>query len=76
MAGKAGGYGCLTYEGTTYILRKPPVFKACDKEGVFTFYGFEPMYLCDPEKNTECKKTSCQKECKHTTNPKYKKEVK
>ena len=23
------------------------------------------MYLCDPEKNRECKKTMCQTECFH-----------
>lgn len=34
------------------------------------------LYLCDPEKNTDCKKTMCHKEncdnpCRHTTNKKY-----
>lgn len=24
------------------------------------------VYLCDPEKNEECKKTCCQKECFYT----------
>lgn len=29
------------------------------------------VYICDPEKNTECKKTNCQKTCFSTLNPKY-----
>ena len=34
------------------------------------------VYLCDPKKNTECKKTMCYKincdnPCRHTTNKKY-----
>ena len=28
-------------------------------------YGSPIMYLCDPEKNKDCKKTMCQKECFH-----------
>lgn len=31
-------------------------------------------YLCDPEKNTECKKTSCQTLCFEATDPRYRKE--
>ena len=30
------------------------------------------VYLCNHKKNNECKKTSCQKICFCTTNPKYK----
>lgn len=30
------------------------------------------VYLCNHKKNDECKKTSCQKICFCTTNPKYK----
>lgn len=29
------------------------------------------FYLCDPKKNTECKKTHCQDLCKHTTKKEY-----
>ena len=29
------------------------------------------LYLCDPEKNTECEKTHCQYLCKHTTKKEY-----
>lgn len=29
------------------------------------------LYLCDPDKNTTCKKTLCQKECKMTDDIKY-----
>ncbi len=29
------------------------------------------IYLCDPAKNTECRKTSCQTLCFHTTHMKY-----
>lgn len=32
-------------------------------------------YICDPEKNTECKKTCCQTMCFETTDPRYRKEV-
>ena len=30
-------------------------------------------YICDPEKNTECKKTHCQTLCFKTTEPRYRK---
>lgn len=33
-------------------------------------------YICDPEKNTECKKTCCQTMCFETTDPRYQKEDK
>ena len=29
------------------------------------------LYLCDPEKNVKCRKTSCQKTCFHTTFEEY-----
>lgn len=29
------------------------------------------LYLCDPEKNTVCKKSSCKTRCFHTTFPKF-----
>ena len=29
------------------------------------------LYLCDPEKNTVCKKSSCKKQCFHTTFPQF-----
>lgn len=29
------------------------------------------VYKCDPQKNTECKKRSCQSLCFHTLNSKY-----
>lgn len=32
------------------------------------------VYICDPEKNTKCKKTNCQKTCFSTLNPKYRKD--
>lgn len=34
------------------------------------------IYLCDPEKNKECKKTCCQKECKLTIKREYSKDGK
>jgi len=33
------------------------------------------VYICDPEKNTECKKTGCQTQCFSTFNPKYAKGI-
>jgi len=41
----------------------------------------EKLYLCDPKKNTECKKTCCYElnmnpqygECKFTTDPRFRK---
>lgn len=35
----------------------------------------QKTYICDPEKNKECKKTSCQTECFLTSNPKYAKGI-
>lgn len=32
------------------------------------------IFICDPDKNTECRKTACQKECYFTTNDIFKKE--
>ena len=29
------------------------------------------LYLCDPEKNTVCKKSGCKKQCFHTTFPQF-----
>ena len=29
------------------------------------------MYICNPSKNTECKKTSCQTECFMTTHKEF-----
>lgn len=29
------------------------------------------VFRCDPEKNKECRKTSCQRECFMTTKKKY-----
>lgn len=29
------------------------------------------LYLCDPEKNTACKKSGCKKQCFHTTFPEF-----
>jgi hypothetical protein len=29
-------------------------------------HEIELLFTCDPEKNTECKKTVCQVECFHT----------
>ena len=29
------------------------------------------VFLCDPQKNTLCRKTGCQKECKHTTHREF-----
>mgnify|MGYP000665904103 CR=1 FL=1 len=29
------------------------------------------LYLCDPEKNTVCKKSGCKKQCFHTTFPAF-----
>lgn len=30
-----------------------------------------PVYKCAPEKNTECKKTACQRICRFTYEPKF-----
>lgn len=37
-------------------------------EVVNQYLGIEPIYLCDKDKNTECNKKYCGKECNHTTN--------
>ena len=29
------------------------------------------VYKCDPNKNTTCAKTACQKQCQYTLNPYY-----
>jgi len=29
------------------------------------------LYKCDPQLNTECPKTSCQRECFHTSRKEY-----
>ena len=32
---------------------------------------YKPLYLCNPELNKKCEKTSCQTDCFYTTNPEY-----
>lgn len=59
-----------------YILNEEPRILPMG-DGKFMIAGFErvpKLYICDPEKNTECKKTACQQECKYTTNPAFKKD--
>ena len=34
----------------------------------------EGLYICDPEKNTECRKGSCQELCFLTCDPRFKKD--
>jgi hypothetical protein len=34
------------------------------------------IYKCDPEKNSECRKTGCQRECFHTLHKEYSKDGK
>lgn len=35
----------------------------------------ENLYICDPDKNKECKKTSCQTDCILTTKKEYEKKL-
>lgn len=42
---------------------------------VKSMYVGKRLYLCDPEKNTECKKTICQTDCFHTTKIKCRKNM-
>ena len=37
-------------------------------EIVNKYFGIEPLYLCDKDKNTECNKKYCGKECNYTNN--------
>ena len=37
-------------------------------EVVNQYLGIEPLYLCDKDKNTECNKKYCGKECNYTSN--------
>lgn len=57
----------FTYENVCEIV-------ACSNdfinEVVQKYLGIEPLYLCDKEKNTECKKRSCDV-CMMTNNIKY-----
>ena len=62
------------YQGSEYICTGEPTLKSVDKNGNYAFYGFKKLYLCDPEKNTECKKSGCQTLCKHTLNKEFAKE--
>lgn len=70
-----GNFGSVRVGNDQYVLRNEPTFEECT-DGTFKIGGFEKvpeLYLCDPEKNTECKKTSCQVLCKHTTNKAFEK---
>jgi len=66
--------GVLKYQGRTFIAIKEPVLKVEDQYGICTFYGFREIFLCDPEKNKECVKGSCQKLCRHTFQKEYAKD--
>lgn len=44
------------------------------EDGIPSHREKKETYICDPEKNTECKKTSCQTLCFETTDPRYRKE--
>lgn len=37
-------------------------------EVVNKYFGIEPLYLCNKDKNTECNKKYCGKECNYTSN--------
>ena len=39
-------------------------------------YGSAIMYLCDPDKNTGCAKTYCQRECFHCHEKEFSKDGK
>lgn len=64
------------YKGDEYICTGEPTLKSVDGTGTYAFYGFKKLHLCDPEKNTECKKSGCQSLCKYTLNEAYAKEKK
>ena len=71
-----GEFGSVRVGDEQYILKDEPTIEKC-ADGTFKIGNFEKvpeLYLCDPEKNISCKKTSCQTLCKYTTNKDYKKE--
>ena len=74
-----GEYGFVrigTNANERYLLRETPTIEKTS-DGKYKIGGFEKMptlYICDPEKNVDCKKTFCQDLCWHTTNEKFKKE--
>lgn len=64
-----GEYGFVRIGDEKYILRNKPLIEETDT-GKYKIHGFEKvpvLYLCDPEKNTECKKSGCQNPCRYTT---------
>lgn len=70
----SSGTSVVHYKGEEYICTREPTLKSVDKNGNYVFYGFKKLYVCDPEKNTECKKTGCQTLCKNTLNQEFAKE--
>lgn len=50
---------------TPSSLTAKSTYEACRKH-----FG-NPLYLCDPQKNTECSKTGCQNSCFMTANKAY-----
>lgn len=71
----SSGASVVHYKGEEYICLDEPTLKSVDKNGNYAFYGFKKLYLCDPDKNTECNKHGCGFGlCKHTLNPKFAKE--
>ena len=62
------------YKGEKYVCTEEPTLKSVDKNGIYAFYGFKKLYICDPKKNQDCKKSGCQTLCKHTFNKEFAKE--
>ena len=65
-------YSVIKYKGDTYVCTEEPKLVTIDPlTGVCAFSGFKKLYLCDPEKNTECKKHGCGEYCFKTFNPEF-----
>ena len=69
-----GGTSVVHYEGREFICTGEPEYIGRNEDGTVIFSGFRELYLCDPDKNTECLKGGCQIQCRHTLNEEFKKE--
>lgn len=50
---------------------KSEILIEMDKASKGTAVNVKMIFACDPEKNTECRKTGCGTDCNMTTNPEY-----
>lgn len=55
----------FTYEDVCEVVASSNDFI---NEIVDQYLGIEPLYLCDKDKNIECNKKYCCKECNYTNN--------